>query len=245
MKIFNLFKRKKATSSVAPITPAPTKSHYNTDIMNYTINGKEYAIADSKLIKIQAVADDVNLYGWSLEVRWRRQNGEWYNWMTYWNHRIYVTKHAALDAAGKIFPHWTFDSNGESEWRIVPIYKMTEPEYRDYKIDQLLNIKVNKEPKVYEIKAWKVKEDCEVYYDRTHSTYKYSKNALFIQMEDGNIRTVKNKTEKNRIIYSNSRMILEDLIKKEQVEEVNITNEKWAHPHLCKELKLKIKDISK
>ncbi len=241
MKIFNLFKKKKATS-VEPVTSvAPTKNHYNTDIMNYTINGKEYAIADSKLIKIQAVADDVHLYGWSLEVRWRRQNGEWYNWMTYWNHRIYVNRSAALDAAGKIFPHWTFDSNGESEWRIVPIYKMTEPEYRDYKIDQLLNTsKVNKEPKVYEIKAWKVKEDCEVKYERNHSTYKYSKNTLFIQMEEGNIRVVKNKTERNKTIYSNSRMILDDLIKNEQVEEVNIKNEKWAHPHLCKELKNKI-----
>ena len=244
MKIFNLFKRKKNTS-VAPVepvtTPAPSKNHYNTDIMNYTINGKEYAIADSKLIKIQAVSDDVHLYGWSLEVRWRRQNGEWYNWMTYWNHRIYVTRNAALDAAGKIFPHWSFDSNGESEWRIVPIYKMTEPQYRDYKIDQLLNTsKVNKEPKVYEIKAWKVKEDCEVKYERNHSIYKYSKNTLFIQMEEGNIRVVKNKTERNKTIYSNSKMILDDLIKNEQVEEVNIKNEKWAHPHLCKELKNKI-----
>ena len=33
---------------------------------------------------------------------------------------------------------------------------------------------------------------------------------------------------------------LDDLIKNEQVEEVNIKNEKWAHPHLCKELKNKI-----
>ena len=43
------------------------------------------------------------------------------------------------------------------------------------------------------------------------------------------------------IIYSHARMILDDLIKNEQVEEVNIKNEKWAHPHLCKELKRKIK----
>jgi hypothetical protein len=36
-------------------------------------------------------------------------------------------------------------------------------------------------------------------------------------------------------------MILEDLIENKHVEEVNIQNEKWAHPHLCKELKTKIK----
>jgi hypothetical protein len=60
-------------------------------------------------------------------------------------------------------------------------------------------------------------------------------------MEDGNIRLVKNSTESNSIIHSSARMILDDLIKNEQVEEVNIKNEKWAHPHLCKELKRKIK----
>ena len=234
MKLFNLFKKKKATP-VAPTTPV--KNHFNSETMNYTINNREYAIADSQLIKVQAVADDVHLYGWSLEVRYRMSGGEFCSWFTYWNNRIYNSRSSALDAATKVY---TSSSPGY-EYRIVPLYKMTEPEYRDYKIDLLLTPnRVNKEPKVYEIKAWKVKEDCEVYYERTHSTYKYSKNTLFIQMEDGNIRTVKNTTEKNRTIYSNSKMILDDLIKNEQVEEVNIKNEKWAHPHLCKELKIKL-----
>jgi hypothetical protein len=61
-------------------------------------------------------------------------------------------------------------------------------------------------------------------------------------MEDGNIRVVKNSNERNNTIYKHATMILEDLIKNEQVEEVNIKNEKWAHPHLCKELKIKIKN---
>ena len=232
MKLFNLFKKKKAT----PV--APVKNHFNSETMTYTINNKEYAIADSQLIKVQAVADDVHLYGWSLEVRWKDNKGEWYSWMTYWNHRIYTSRSSALDAATKIYPSY---HNGY-EWRIVPIYKMTEPEYREYKIDQLLMPnRANKEPKVYEIKAWKVKEDCEITYERNNRTYKYSKSTLFIQMEDGNIRLVKNSTESNSIIHSHARMILDDLIKNEQVEEVNIKNEKWAHPHLCKELKRKIK----
>ena len=232
MKLFNLFKKKKAT----PV--APVKNHFNSETMTYTINNKEYAIADSQLIKVQAVAEDVNLYGWSLEVRWKDNKGEWYSWMTYWNHRIYTSRSSALDAATKIYPSY---HNGY-EWRIVPIYKMTEPEYREYKIDQLLMPnRANKEPKVYEIKAWKVKEDCEITYERNNRTYKYSKSTLFIQMEDGNIRLVKNSTESNSIIHSQARMILDDLIKNEQVEEVNIQNEKWAHPHLCKELKKKIK----
>jgi hypothetical protein len=232
MKLFNLFKKKKATAV------APVKNHFNSETMTYTINNKEYAIADSQLIKIQAVAEDVHLYGWSLEVRWKDNKGEWYSWMTYWNHRIYTSRSSALDAATKVYPSY----HDGYEWRILPIYKMTEPEYREYKIDQLLMPnRANKEPKVYEIKAWKVKEDCEIKYERNNMTYKYSKSTLFIQMEDGNIRLVKNSTESNSIIYSHARMILDDLIKNEQVEEVNIKNEKWAHPHLCKELKRKIK----
>lgn len=232
MRLFNLFKKK--STSVKP-----DKNHYNTDVMTYTINNKEYAIADSQIVQIQSVANDIQIYGWSLEVRWKDTKGDWYNWMTYWNHRIYVSRSSALDAATKIYPIY----NNGYEWRIVPIYKMTEPQFRDYKIDLLINTnKVEREPKVYEIKAWKVKEDCEITYEKNNKTYKYSKRTLFIQMEDGNIRLVKNPTEPNSIIYSNAKMILEDLIKNEQVEEVNIKNEKWAHPHLCKELKRKIKN---
>jgi hypothetical protein len=232
MKLFNLFKKKKAT----PV--APVKNHFNSETMTYTINNREYAIADSQLIKIQAVADDVHLYGWSLEVRYKMSDGEFCSWFTYWNHRVYTSRSSALDAATKVYT----SSSPSYEYRIVPLYKMTEPEYREYKIDQLLTPnRVNREPKVYEIKAWKVKEDCEINYKRNNMTYKYKKSTLFIQMEDGNIRIVKNSIEPNSIIYSHAKMILEDLIKNEQVEEVNIKNEKWAHPHLCKELKKKIK----
>ena len=233
MKLFNLFKKKKAT----PV--APVKNHFNSETMTYTINNKEYAIADSQLIKIQAVADDVHLYGWSLEVRYKMSDGEFCSWFTYWNNRIYNSRSSALDASTKVYT----SSAPSYEYRIVPLYKMTEPEYRDYKIDQLLTPnRVNREPKVYEIKVWKVKEDCEITYKRNNMTYKYKKSTLFIQMEDGNIRIVKNSIEPNSIIYSHAKMILEDLIENQQVEEVNIQNEKWAHPHLCKELKKKVKN---
>jgi len=229
MKLFNLFKKK-------PTEIKPDKNHYNTDIMTYTINNKEYAIADSQIVQIQAVANDVQIYGWSLEVRWKDYKGEFYNWSTYWNHRIYVSRGAALDAATKVYPH----NNNGYEWRIVPLYKMNEPQYRDYKIDQLLKTDViKKEPKVYEIKAWKVKEDCEIFYERTNQTYKYSKGTLFIQMEDGNIKSVKD--QRTGMSHNDRFQLFNDLVKNEQVEEINIQNEKWVHPHLCKELKTRIK----
>lgn len=237
MKLFNLFKKK------TTIVVEPVKNHFKTDVMTYTINSKEYAIADSQLIKIQSVADDVHLYGWSLEVRYKMSDGQFCTWFTYWNHRIYVNRSSALDAATKVY---TSSSPGY-EYRIVPIYKMTEPEYRDYKIDLLLTPnRVNKEPKVYDIKGWKSKNDIEVeipnkYPSNKPYLYKCKKNTMFIQMEDGNIRIVKNSTEPKSIMYEHSRYILEYLIENELVEEVNIQNEKWAHPHLCKELKKKIK----
>ena len=228
MKLFNLFKKK--STIVEPI-----KNHFKSDVMTYTINNKVYAIADSQLIKIQAVADDVHLYGWSLEVRWKDNKGEWHSWMTYWNHRVYTSRSSALDAATKIYPSF----HDGYEWRIVPIYKMTEPEYRDYKIDQLLSPTPNKNPKIYEIKAWKAKEDCEIFYERTKNTFKYKKGTLFIQMEDGNVRSIKDQT--SGMNYHDRYQLFNNLIVENLVEEVNIQNEKWVHPHLCKELKKKIK----
>lgn len=230
-KLFNIFKKKQEPKKVEQV-----KNHYNSELMTYTINNKEYAIADSQIIQIQSVANDVQIYGWTLEFRYKDMRGEWYSWSTYWNHRIYVSRSSALDAATKIYPN----HRDGYEFRIAPLYKMNEPQYREYKIDQLLTGKP-KDPKVYEIKAWKVKEDCEITYERTNKNFKYKKGTLFIQMEDGNIRLVKNSIEPNSIIYNHAKMILDDLIKNEQVEEVNIQNEKWAHPHLCKELKTKIK----
>ena len=231
-KLFDIFKKKQVPKKVESVN-----NHYNSELMTYTINNKEYAIADSQLIKIQAVADDVQIYGWSLEVRWKDNKGEFYNWSTYWNHRIYVSRSSALDAATKVFPSY----NNGYEWRIVPLYKMNESQFRDYKIDQLLRPNtVERKPKVYEIKAWKVKEDCEIFYERTNKTFKYKKGTLFIQMEDGNIKSIKDQT--TGMSHNDRHQLFNDLIKNEQVEEVNIQNEKWAHPHLCKELKTKIKN---
>jgi hypothetical protein len=226
MKMFNLFKNKEKV--VEPVLPKPVM---------YTVNNKNYAIEDSFPIKIQSQAGDVSVYGYTLEVRWKDQKGEWYSWMTYWNHRIYISRSSALDAAIKVFPSY----RDGYEWRITPIYKMTEPEYRDYKIDQLLSeTKVNREPNVYEIKAWKVKDDCEIFYENTKHTYKYSKGTLFIQVENGNIVTIKD--QRSVVGYGSRHQLFNELIKDEKVEQVDIQNEKWAHPHLCKELKTKIKN---
>jgi len=227
-RLFNIFKKNQESKKFVNIKD-------DSKLMRYTINGKEYAIVDSQLIKIQSVADDVHVYGWTLEFRYKNINGEYFPWSTYWNHRIYVSRRSALDAATKIIKYFK-----ECEWRILPLYKMNEPQYRDYKIDQLLHSSKVRGEKVYEIKAWRVKEDCEIFYEKTKKAYKYKKGSLFIQLENGNIKLIKDQT--TSISHSDKFQLFNNLIEENKVEEVNIKDQKWVHPHLCKELKVKIKN---
>lgn len=220
MKLLNLFKKKKEVKKEV------------TNLMTYTINNKIYAIADSQPIKIQAIADDVSVYGWTLEIRYK-MNGEWCSWFTYWNNRIYNSRGSALEAATKVYPSY----QEGYEFRISPLYKMNELQFRDYKIDQLLSTNTTKKPNVCEIKAWKIKDDCEVNYKQTNRSDKFKKGTMFIQMEDGRICNIKNQIEP--IGNSYKYQLFNSLIPSGLVEEVDIKNEKWAHPHLCKELKIK------
>lgn len=213
-KLFNLFKK----------TPQVKKPH-----AWYEINGKRFAISESMNIKVQASADDVQVYGWTLEVRWKH-NGEWHQWMTYWNHRIYQSRQSALDAAIKVYP----SHHKDYEWRIAPLYKMNEPQWRDYQIDQLLYESPYQNRKK-EIKAWRVTEDFEkVFINNTK--VKVKKGSIFIQLENGQI--VKAATSSEPTEYRAAYLIKHHL----KVEEIDIRNEKWIHPHLCKELKTKLKN---
>ena len=222
-KLFNLFKKSE---------PAPQQSDLRKPAEYYDINGKRFAISDSMDIKVQASADDVQVYGWTLEVRWKH-NGEWHQWMTYWNHRIYQSRQSALDAAIKVYPSYHKDY----EWRITPLYKMNEPQFRDYQIDQLLNNPLQKKSK--EIKAWKVIEDYEETKSNNHKI-KVKKGTIFIQLENGNI--LRSGTTSEPTSYGLGYLLRNYLLPKGKVEEIDIRNEKWIHPHLCKELKTKIKN---
>ena len=198
----------------------------------YDINGKRYAIAESMNIKVQASAEDVNVYGWTLEVRWK-QNGDWCQWFTYWNNRIYDSRNSALDAAIKIYPSYREDY----EWRIAPIYKMNQPEWRQYQIDQLLWDSPNSQKKD-EIKAWKVKEDCEIEFQNNHKV-KFKKGEIFLNMGNQNIVRVATYSEPTK--FGQGYILRQYLLPKGLVEEFDIREEKWIHPHLCKELKNKLK----
>jgi hypothetical protein len=198
----------------------------------YNINGKRYVIIEKDVMNIKVQASDVNVYGWTLEVRWK-YNGDWNQWMTYWNNRIYQSRSSAMEAAIKVYPSYQKDY----EWRIAPLYKMNQPEWRHYQIDQLLWDSPNKEKKE-EIKAWKVKENCEIEFQNNHKV-KFKKGEIFLQMENKNIIRVATYSESTK--WGQGYILREYLLPKGLVEEFDIREEKWIHPHLCKELKNKLR----
>jgi hypothetical protein len=114
---------------------------------------------------------------------------------------------------------------------------MNQMEYRSFKLDKLFSDN-NPDSKKYEVKGWKVKEDVEIEYNNGNK-FKYKKGTLFIQLEDGSIFRVNKPSDPTSI--GDHYQLKHNLIPNKQVVEVDILDEKWAHPHLIKELKLKFK----
>lgn len=199
----------------------------------YDIGGTRYAVSDSMDIEVQSHAGDVYVYGWTLEVRWKHGD-DWHPWMTYWNHRIYQSQKSAIDATTKIYLNY----KGEDyQWRIAPLYKMNVPEYRQYKIDQLLSNK-SSERKESEIKAWRVKEDHQIQFSNGYGV-EVKRGEIFLQMSNQNIVRVATCSESTK--FGQGYLIRNYLIPRDIVEEFDIREEKWIHPHLCKELKKRLK----
>jgi hypothetical protein len=214
-KLFNIFKKKKEEI----LKPEGY----------YSIGGKIYAVDHCEIVKYQPPSENHKVYGWTLEVRTKR-HGVWGSWFTYYNNRIYNSHSSALGAALQC--HLSYQRE-EYEWRIKPLYVMDDQEIRDFKINLLL--KDTPQKKQFEIKAWKVIEDCEVEYFRK---YKYKKGTLFIQLEDGNIINLRDHSQ--GIHRRDGHQLKNDLIPNGLVKEVQLEDEKWAHPHLLKELKKKL-----
>jgi hypothetical protein len=200
---------------------------------HYDIGGTIYAISDSMDIEVQSHAGDVYVYGWTLEVRWKHA-GDWLPWMTNWNHRIYQSQRSALDAATKIYPSY----KGEDyQWRVTPLYKMNVPEYRQYKIDKLLSNKTTLQ-RESEIKAWKVNEDKQIQFGNGRGV-EVKRGEIFLQISMGNIIRVATYTQSTE--FGQGYLLRNYLLPMGLAEEIDISEEKWIHPHLCKELKRKLK----
>lgn len=171
---------------------------------------------------------DIEVYGWTIESRLLLNDGKWTSWFNYWNHKIYNSKEIALEACSKIL------KNSKNECRIVPLYRMTNSQYREYKIDRILK---EKEKKIFEVRGWKLKEDHE-YCKTQNRSFVYKKGSIFIRLEDGSI--IKSGTSIDPTNFIGQRT-LDGLIEKKLVDEIEIKDEKWIHPHLLKVLKNKLK----
>jgi hypothetical protein len=234
MRILNIF-RKNRNKQKAVNTPVKSTNELVKPHHYYTLFDKNWAIEESMIFQTQAVAEDMKVYGWTVEIRWKDNYGEFYPWQTYWNRKIYYSSNSAIEAALKIY----VSRHNGYEWRIKPIYVMEQQEYREFKIDKLLgDDEVKKDPEKYDIKGWKIKEDCEVIYANGYNA-KYKKGTLFIQLESGDIIQIKN--SKDKLIRNVKYDLFNTLIPNNFVYEIKIEDEKWSHPHLLKEVKNKLK----
>ena len=193
--------------------------------LSMTINNKIYAIEDSTFIKVQPVATDVDLYGWSLETKYNKSTyGSWYSH----SNRIYNSRESAMDAALKI-------DRSFYDYRILPLYRMTEIDFREYKINKLFG-EIEKKEK-FEIKGWKLKEDIEWHRYNNH-VVNHKKGSIYIQLENGDI--IKSGTTCETMIRCGKDKLFNELIPNGLVEEIDIKDEKWLYPHLLKEVKTKL-----
>lgn len=195
---------------------------------HWMIDNQKYAIKDSFDIKCQTIPDGKQIYGWTLETRYKI-NGEWCQWYTYYNNRIYQSMSSAIGAGIKTHP------NGKEnvDWRICPLYKMENAEFREFKIDQLLN--KTKENEKYEIKAWILEEDFERKFNNNFMIHK--KGSVFIQKDNGGI--IISATPKTIALHGYN-YLFKEIQKYGRIKEINLIDEKQLHPHLLKSIKQKL-----
>jgi hypothetical protein len=199
------------------------------------INNKQYVIEKTHVVKCSPYTEDIKPCGWILEY------GNVIKDQTFWNNysgRIYTTRDSAIQSMIQIGKTW---GRPDREWRISAIYRMEQMEYRDYLIDEIF--KEQKPPKKYDLKFWKVREDAEVELTNRDKrtpvgTFKIKKGTIYCQMEDGSMWTLATPTSP-MLGYVWNRILGEYLIPGNYVDEVDIMEQKWIHPHLPISLKNK------
>jgi len=201
--------------------------------IEFTINNRDYIAEYDTTFKVQSEAEDVNVYGWVLETRYKYDD-KWGGWCSYYNNRIYHSRESAVDAAMKIRSMYRDDNDA---WRISPIYRMNEPQYRDYKINKILG--EDKKPNSFDIKGWRLKEKFK-YYSTKDKDFYYEKGSVFIQLENGSVIISGTSMTSHKYIHYRKRFF-DEILPNAEIEEIEITDEKWLHPHLLRELKIKLK----
>lgn len=156
------------------------------------------------------------IYGWTLEMR--NPNGI-FTWSSYWNNRIYQTKQSAISALSQVSIIYK-----NYEWRVLPLYRMSVENLREYKIGIINNVKI--EP---EIIVWKVNSDFK----------NLKKGDIIIKYKNGTIQKAANTSNPTSYIRN---IEFKELLNNNLITEIDIKDERWIFPHLCKQLKNKMKN---
>ena len=190
------------------------------------MSSKSYAFTLDPVLNIQeqitSSDEGLQIYGWIVEYKWPGTENRWYQ---HYNHKIYDKKELAIDVINQLRLNRSWRLPDRTvEYRIRPIYIADQSHYRNIVINRLLTGNPEKKK---EIKFFKLKE--EYVFNKT----KYIKGQIFGQIDKNCVWKLATPTEKSqydhRYTFSHIPM--------DKLEEVDIKNEKWVHPHINKEIK--------
>jgi hypothetical protein len=188
------------------------------------VNKKEYSIESGELIVNLSERDETYsklVYGYSIEVNWSGNLKSRNSWHTYYTNKIYSSEKSAIDAILQI------PKKGKESFRVVTLYRMGNMDFREYKINKILDNGANSLNNTnLKPKAWKAKQDFSI--DHFLSI---KRGSIFVKL--GNRIIQPSKTQRT----INFKYIDEHFKNPELFEEIELKDEKWLYPHLLKEFK--------
>jgi hypothetical protein len=194
----------------------------------YTLFNKTWAVEESIRFKSQSICEDKQVYGFTLEVKAKDSA-----WMPYWNYKVYSSVESATEAFLKCYAHNY--SNQNYEFRVRPLYVMTDAEFRDFKIDKLLKEESTQSPKPKkQPQFFTVKEDFNL---TTGRIMTIKRGSVFCKYYFD--RCILIKDQRTRFYYGFN-WIFNKLEVENVVEKVDISDVKWIIPHLPKQLKVEL-----
>jgi hypothetical protein len=187
------------------------------------VNKKEYLIESGELIVNLSEIDETYsklVYGYSIEVNWSGDLKSENNWHTYYTNKIYCSEKSAIDAILQI------PKTGKESFRLVTLYRMSNMDFREYKINKILDSEVNSLNNTnLKPKAWKAKQDFNI------DHFFIKRGSIFVKL--GNRIIQSSKTQRT----INFKYLNKHLKNSEFFEEIELKDEKWLYPHLLKEFK--------
>jgi hypothetical protein len=191
--------------------------------MEIKINNKTYVFDDAKSFtsSIQLKDSDRSIYGYGIEVKY--QNTNWIQW-----NKLYSSYGTTIDAIIKLKKVYG------GEFRVIPLYKLDNSDFRDFKINQILSNEEeedkNKPKKEVKIEFYICKEEFD--YKFFYTNVKVLKGSIVISYI-GNYYLINNPSQKIENLYDFKKYI-------HNFTDINLENIKYK-PHFPKMIKEKLK----